>query len=201
METELEQRPEGPEGPRAERRERLLLMHARDVALGALFGALAIVLPMAFHALGPGVGPILLPMFLPILALGLLVSWRTALAVGVGVPFISSLLTGMPPLAPPIAPLMAFELGALGLAASLARAARLGVWPATVIAIVAARVAGTVALITIGRALGYDRGVMDYAILSLAVAWPGILLQLTVVPGAVFAIERTSILGPRWKGA
>lgn len=183
----------------AEDREQRRLFEARDLALGGLLGALAITLPMAFHALGPGMGPIFLPMYLPILALGLLASWEVALVVGCAAPLISAALTGMPPLAPPVALLMAFELGALAASASLARRIRLDIWPAAVLAIVASRIAGTFALVTIGRALGYDKSVLAYAVLSLGIAWPGILLQLTVVPGAVYAIQRTSIIGPRWK--
>jgi len=183
----------------AEAKDRRRLFEARDLALGGLFGALGIVVPVLFHVLGPGVGPIFLPMYIPILALGALASWEVALVVGAATPLISSVLTGMPPLAPPVALLMAFELAALATATSLARSARLGLWPALVVGIISARVAGALALLTVGRALGYDKGVVEYAVLSLLIAWPGILLQLTVVPGAVYAIERTSILGSRWK--
>ncbi len=94
---------------------------------------------------------------------------------------------------------MACELGALAVAASVARAAGIGVWPAAIGALVASRIAGALALLTIGRALGYGQGLMAYAVLSLAVAWPGIVLLLAIVPGAVCALERASIIGPRWR--
>jgi len=171
------------------------VQQARDLTLGGLLGALAIALPLAFHGLGPGVGPVLLPMYLPILALGLLVRWPTALAVAVTAPLLSSALTGMPPLAPPIAFLMAIELAALAVGASLARTAGLGVWPAALAAQVASRLGGALALLTIGRALGYQRGFLDYSLLSLAVAWPGIALQLAVVPPVVRRLEQGSLLG------
>lgn len=174
------------------------LLDARDLALGGLFGALGIVVPITFHALGPGMGPIFLPMYLPILALGLLASISVSAPVGFITPLLSAALTGMPPLAPPVALLMAFELAALAGVAGAARAARLPLLVACIAAIVGSRIAGTLALMTIGRALGYDKPLLSYAILSLAIAWPGIVLQLTVVPGAVALIERTSILGPRW---
>lgn len=168
---------------------------ARNLALGGLFGALAITLPMLFHAVG--LGKVFLPMYLPILALGLLASWNVALLVGLMAPLISALLTGMPPLAPPIAFIMMAELAALGAVAALARSLGAGIWPAAVLGIIAARVVGIVALVTIGRALGFDQGVYEFAILGFIVSWPGIFLQLTVVPGAVYAIEQTSIIGPR----
>lgn len=179
--------------------DRQRLLRTRDLTLGGLMGALGIVLPIAFHALGPGVGPVLLPMYLPLLALGLLASWEVAVVVGVLTPLLSSVLTGMPPLAPPLALLMAFELGALATGASLARRAGLGVWPACVAGLFAARLCGLLALLTIGRALGYNATPLQYALFSLATAWPGIVLQLTVVPAAVAAVERVSLLGPRFR--
>ncbi|NPV47682.1 MAG: hypothetical protein HPY69_12040 [Armatimonadetes bacterium] len=185
----------------ADQADRRQLFEARDLALGGLLGALAITLPLAFHAMGPGAGPIFLPMYLPILALGLLASWEVALAVGLAAPLLSAVLTGMPPLAPPIALLMAFELAVLATAASLARSRGLPLMAAVVFGLLASRLAGMLALLTVGRALGYDRGLLEYGLLSLAVAWPGMLLQLTVVPGAVAAIERVSLIGSRWKKA
>jgi hypothetical protein len=177
--------------------ERERLFQARDMALGGLFGALGIVVPMLFHAVG--MGKVFLPMYLPILALGLMASWEVALVVGGATPLLSAVLTGMPPLAPPIAALMACELACLAAVAGLARRAGLGVWPAAVIAIVAARIVGTAALITFGRLIGLQQTVWEYAVVSLLLSWPGVLLQLTVVPAAVYAIERSSILGPRWR--
>ena len=56
---------------------------------------------------------------------------------------------------------------------------------------------GLVALVTIGRALGFEQGVYEFALLGFIASWPGFFLLLTVVPGAVYAIEQTSIIGPR----
>jgi predicted membrane protein len=171
------------------------LFRTRDLVLGGLFGALGIVVPVLFHAVG--LGKVFLPMYLPILALGLTVSWEVALIVGVATPLVSAVLTGMPPLAPPIAVLMALELACLSASASLARRAGLAVWPAAVGAILAARAVGTAALVTVGRLMGLEQTVWQYAVVSFLLSWPGIVLQLTVVPAAVYAIERSSILGRR----
>lgn len=171
---------------------------ARDLTLGGLFGALAIVLPMVIHAVG--MGKVFLPMYLPILALGLLSSWRTAALAGLLVPLISALLTGMPPLAPPIALIMMAELAALGLIASVTRSVGLGIWPAAVLGMLAARAVGVFALLTIGRALGYEQGLYEFAIAGFIASWPGVALQLTVVPSAVYLIERTSIFARPARG-
>ena len=183
---------DGPPLPSSDRPERPLT-EARDLALGGLLGALAIALPIVFHAVG--LGRVFLPMHLPILALGLLASWRVAGTVGLAVPILSAVLTGMPPLAPPTAVLMSAELMTLAFAASLGRRWGLGVWPATVIALAATRAVGVGVLAVLGRAIGLQQGVQDYVIASLLVSWPGVALQLTVVPAAVVTIERTSIIG------
>jgi len=169
------------------------LFEARDLAMGGLFGALAIVVPIAFHVVG--MGKVFLPMYLPVLALGLLASWEVSLIVGCTVPLISFALTGMPPLAPPVAILMVFELGAMATVASLVRSAGWGLWPATILGITASRAVGLVAVLTVLRLMGFERGVSEYVVAGFVASLPGVVLLLTVVPGAVFAIERTSILG------
>ncbi len=177
----------------AESRRRLF--EARDLALGGLLGALSFVLPIVFHAAGPGAGPMFLPMYYPILALGLLASWEVTLLVGIIVPVVSSLLTGMPP--PPTAVLMVCELAALGVIASLARSLRLGVWPAAISAIAFSRLVGALLLLTVLPLFGITRGVSEYVIATVTVSLPGNIIMLTIVPAAVYAIERTSVIGLR----
>ena len=70
----------------------------KSMVLAALFMALGIVLPIALHAI-PDAGKIFLPMFLPVLVGALFLPWQYALAVGVFTPLLSTLLTGMPPVA------------------------------------------------------------------------------------------------------
>lgn len=183
--------------PLTESRRRLF--EARDLALGGLLGALGLVLPIAFHAAGPGAGPMFLPMYYPILACGLLASWEVALLVGIIVPLLSAMLTGMPPLA--AAPLMVIELGALGLFAALARRLGLGVWPAAVAAIVLTRVVAVLLLLSVLPLFGITRGVSEYVIAAVTKSLPGNIIILTIVPAAVYAIERTSIIGRRHTGS
>ena len=173
------------------------LFEARDLTMGGLFAALALVVPIAFHAVG-GAGKVFLPMFLPILALGLLASWEVGLIVGCIVPLVSSSLTGMPP--PPMAILMMFELAAMAAVASLCRSGRWGIWPAAIAAVVAAKAVGAVEVLTIAPMLGYNQDLAAYALASFGVSLPGTILLLTVVPGAVALIDKVSILGPAPKG-
>ncbi|MCU0289629.1 MAG: ECF transporter S component, partial [Acidobacteria bacterium] len=60
-----------------------------DLLLAGLFMALALVLPLLFHAIG--LGSAFLPMFFPIIAAGFLVTLPAALVVGVMSPLVSAL--------------------------------------------------------------------------------------------------------------
>ena len=92
-------------------------MTPREIAFAALFVALGLAVPVLFHAVG--LGSTFLPMFLPILAAGLLMRPLVAALVGLVTPMLSALLTGMPPLAPPVAPIMSVEGVVLGAVSSV----------------------------------------------------------------------------------
>lgn len=174
-----------PLAPEQAQRE---LRATRELVLAGLLGALAVVLPILFHAVG--MGKVFLPMYLPLLALGLLAGWRQTLLACLLAPLLSSLLTGMPPVA--ILPLMLIELAALGLVASLSRP--LGIWPAAVLAVIASRAAGLAALASILPLLMAEvQAPLAYLTAAFITSLPGVILLLTVVPAAVLAIERTSL--------
>jgi hypothetical protein len=153
-------------------------------------GALGLLLPIGFHALGWG-GKVFLPMHLPVVVAGFLVSPATAVALGVVVPLLSAVLTGMPPLAPPIALLMALELAVkAGVVSVLYRALRVPIWAALPASIVADW--GVLALAA-SLAAGFfaiKAGPLQYAWAAIAISLPGTMLQLFAVPLTVLAIEK-----------
>ncbi len=77
----------------------------RIVTWSALFIALGVLFPILFHLFG--LGPVFLPMFLPILTAGFVLPPVFAVLVGVVTPLVSFLLTQMPPFL--ILPLMMSE--------------------------------------------------------------------------------------------
>lgn len=169
----------------------------RDVVLGGLFLALAIVVPFIFHAVGGGkLGPILLPMFLPIAMCGFLTRPQVALSVGVIAPLVSSVLTGMPPMYPPIAPVMCFE-GAIfgGLTSVLYRSLRLNCW----LALGAAAVCDRLFLLTVAfgvtKLLGLSGRLFTVAAVLYGTA--GIALQFAIIPFTVRVLERRIGRGQR----
>jgi len=82
----------------------------------ALFIAIGIALPLAFHSI-PNAGRAFLPMHIPILLCGLICGFPWGLACGIVTPLLSSLLTGMPMAA--MLPSMLCELAVYGLVSSL----------------------------------------------------------------------------------
>lgn len=168
-------------------------VRSRTVAIAVAVVAAA-VLPQAFHLLGMamGVGPgpaqALLPMHLPVLLVGLLAGPVAGTVTGLVSPLLAFWWSGMP--AVQLLPFMVLELAAYGLVAGLL-AGRRGpvVWK-----VLAAQIVGRlVRLIAIVVAL-YGFGVRTVLPASVGQAvvdgWPGILLQLCLIPLVVGWLER-----------
>ena len=123
----------------------------------ALFLALALVLPIGLHALGPIAGRIFLPMHIPVLIAGFLVGPASGLAVGLIAPGLGHLMSGMPPSY--AVPLMSMELALYGLVAGLAyNRLKLNIVIALIVAIIFGRLAFGLGLIVLGlfMELPYD---------------------------------------------
>lgn len=162
------------------------LSSAQRAAIGGLFLALALALPLFFHLFAAG--SIMLPMFLPILTLGFLVDEKTAGTVGFSAPLLSAFLTGMPPFMPPIAFLMTAELLLLGVMPSFLYR-RLGwkFWPVLIITILTNRIFGFALKVALAE-IFYIPGVV-YGAYGLLKSMPGVALQFFVVPIVVKSIE------------
>ncbi|MDH7602213.1 MAG: ECF transporter S component [Armatimonadota bacterium] len=163
---------------------------ARDLCIGGLFGALGVAVPVLFHAVG--LGKTFLPMHLPVLVCGLLVSPLVAFAVGVITPVVSSALTGMPPLVP-TAVLMTLELGTLAVTASVCyQLLRLPTVLAVAVALVATRAIGALELFALAPVMGLKANLSVYLTQSVLMCLPGLILQLTAAPLVMASINRAA---------
>ncbi len=167
----------------------------RSLVLAALFLALAVALPMAFHAV-PNAGGVFLPMHLPVLLCGLLLGAPLGFACGLLAPLMSCLITGMPPMA--ILPAMTCELAVYGLVAGLLprliarRAPSLPSLARLYIALVAAMLAGRLAAGAV-NALFFQAGrysLQAWLAASFVRALPGIAAQLAVLPALALVLAR-----------
>lgn len=158
----------------------------RDFLLGSLLLALALVLPILFHAVG--LGSTFLPMFYPIITAGFLVALPVAAAVGFLAPITSSLLTGMPPLFPPIAFIMMVEgLVLASIPALLHQKYKLKILPTLAVTIFAERLVLLGAVVLSAKWLSLPEGVLGLA--SLLRSLPGIVFIFFLIPPLVRKLE------------
>ncbi|MBE0643850.1 MAG: hypothetical protein IH600_07195 [Bacteroidetes bacterium] len=161
--------------------------HLRRIPLAAMFTALGVLFPQLFHLLG--LGSAFLPMFLPVLTAGMLLPRRLACTVAVLAPLVSWMLTGMPPLSPPVLPLLLAELTAAACLASMFR--RKWRWP-VLSAVAAVMVLDRLLLFLIVEAVSSAAGIAHPLLgpgMVLA-GLPGVALALLTVPSAVALIEK-----------
>lgn len=169
----------------------------RRMVLAALLLALGLVLPFVTGQI-PEIGNMLLPMHLPVLLCGLLCGWKWGAAVGFILPLMRSMLFQMPPLLPTMrtggALCMAFELMAYGLISGLLyarlRKYRWGLIVSLVSAMLLGRVVWALASVVIYRL--FADFAFDFELFltgGFVAAWPGMLVQLVVVPVVVRLVE------------
>lgn len=162
-----------------------------QLILAALFTALGVLLPTAFHAVGMA-GSIFLPMHIPVLLCGLIVGWQYGALVGILVPFISSILTGMPPIYP-MAVYMAFELATYGMVAGLLSKK----W-GSLVSLLGAMLSGRIVLAIVQFIImGFSgNGFVLNTFLSGAfvTALPGIIVQIILIPIIMLALKKSGVL-------
>lgn len=163
----------------------------------AMMIALGILLPMAFHAI-PNSGSIFLPMHLPVLLAGFLCGPFYGLLVGIATPLLSSLWTGMPPLA--ILPGMIAELASYGFFSGLfyrlikTKNLYLDLYLALLLSMLLGRMVGgfTNAMIYLSKSKAYSWQIFltGYFVTGI---W-GILIQLIAVPLLMIALNKSHLV-------
>ncbi len=163
---------------------------ARFASHTALYLALSVLLPIAFHATGMG-GRVFLPMHIPVLLAGFLVGPLCGLVVGLLAPILSHLLTGMPP--PYAVPLMSLELPIYGLVAGLTYyRMKLNIYVSLVAAMIVGRLMFGLGLYVLAMfmELPYTAAAFFSAGGAITAGLPGIALQLAIIPIVVAAVKR-----------
>jgi len=167
--------------------------------LTAVCIGLCVVLPMAFHSI-PNAGSIFLPMHIPVLLCGLICGWSFGLLCGLAGPLLSSLLTGMPPMA--YLPSMLVELAAYGLVCGLminlvhTKKLYADLYISLVVALIAGRIVAGVARALIFAAGRYSMAawITSYFVTS----WPGLVIQLIFIPAIVVALMKARLIPERY---
>lgn len=161
------------------------------LCLAGLFLALALVLPFLTGQI-PEVGSLLLPMHIPVLLCGILCGWPYGLAVGLIAPLFRHLLFQMPPLMSALC--MTAELAAYGglvgaLYALLPKNVG-GLYASLIIALLGGRVIWGIASIGIYALFSKVFSWELFLSGAFLTAWPGIVLQLILIPCLVTVLQR-----------
>jgi hypothetical protein len=165
----------------------------REVVLSGLFIAIGLILPMVFHAFGAG--STFLPMHIPVLLAGFVISIPFAIAVGVLTPFLSSVLTGMPPIFP-ILPYMVFELAVYGAVASLLyRKLKLNVYISLVGSMIAGRIVSSVIVWVLATFFTAKLpGPITFITGGVVSGIPGIIIQIVFIPAIVLVLSKNNFI-------
>ena len=174
---------------------RFSMSSTKRMILAGLCIALGVVLPVAFHSVA-NAGSIFLPMHIPVLLCGLICGWPYGLACGVLAPLLSSLITGMPPMA--YLPSMLCELAVYGFVSGLLmRYVKTGKLLADLyVSLVGAMLLGRLVL-GLFNAVIFRAGEYSIAIWTTSAfvtALPGIIIQLAVIPVLVFALKKAKLI-------
>ena len=164
--------------------------------LAALFLALTYVLPFLTGQI-QSFGQMLLPMHIPVMLCGIICGWRLGLLVGLLAPFLRSLTLGMPPLYPG-AIAMSAELLTYGAVIGLLYEAlpkkTWALYAELLLSMLAGRIVWALMryLLTF---LGNSKFSWQILLTSGFIeAWPGMVLQLILIPGIILALQRFKLV-------
>lgn len=164
-------------------------MKSKRLVYTALFIALGIIFPSIFHLSGLS-GKIFLPMHIPVILGGMVLGPISGMIIGILTPILSSILTGMPP-AFPMLPIMIVELLVYGLVSGyISYILGLNNYVSLVISMILGRLsAGFVAFI-LSNLFNLDLGFINYIRGSIITGFPGIILQIILIPLIVKLISK-----------
>lgn len=167
----------------------------KNIVLTALFIAIGVVLPQAFHAI-PNAGSIFLPMHIPVLMSGYAVGPVFGLICGVLTPLLSHLIFGMPPA--PILPSMLCELACYGLMSGLLNRVikTENKLMKNYLVLIGAMICGR-AFYGILNALIFKAGsysLSAWLSAALITALPGIIIQLILIPALITRLQKANLI-------
>lgn len=169
----------------------------QNFVLAAMFMALGLVLPFLTGQIQQ-IGNMLLPMHLPVLVCGLICGWQYGAVVGFVLPLLRFALFGMPPLYP-MGVSMAFELAAYGfLVGWLYSHSRwqciISLYRCLLAAMVGGRLVWGAVRVLLSGVAGQAFTWEMFLSGALLTAIPGIVLQLTLIPALMLALDRTGLV-------
>ncbi|SFL31641.1 ECF transporter S component [Halanaerobium salsuginis] len=145
---------------------------------------LGLLLPRIVNFAGSQtIGNLLSPMHIPVFLTGLILGPFYGVIVGFFTPLFSTLIFARPPLAPPIAILMSFELAAFGLTAGyLYNKRKINIYLSLVFAMLFGRLVYGLALLSIGPIFSFRPPFVPFMQGVFLTGIPGMIIQLIIIP-------------------
>lgn len=173
--------------------------YIKTIIITALCISLCVVLPIAFHAI-PNAANVICPMHIPVLLCGLICPPFFSVLCGLLGPLLSSLITGMPPMA--YLPAMLVELAAFGFIASVmmkivhTKKLYLDLYISLIVSMLLGRILAGCARALIFAAGKYSMAMWltSYFVTSL----PGIIIQLALIPTIIYVLEKSNLIPKRY---
>jgi niacin transporter len=173
----------------------LKLTNIKTYGIIAAFVVLSVVTPWAMHQI-PNAGATYLPIQFFIFIAALAGGWQMGAIVGLLTPFASYLISGMPALT--VLPQIAVEVTVYGLLAGLLRQKfNLRVVWSLLGAMIGGRIALLIAVVIVQAITGHVYSPLGPTTTSYSAvwntitqAWPGMLIQLAVIPAAFWIYGR-----------
>lgn len=159
------------------------------MVFGGLLIALGILLPQAFHVFGTAGGGTFLPIHIPILMAGLMLGPYYGGLIGLVVPILSSVLTGMPPV--PKVYFMIVELVTYGIVTGIV-IRKANVYISLVAAMLAGRLLYGLSLVIGVKLLHFTAPFANQAAFfgGIVTGIPGIVIQLIILPILYAALKK-----------
>jgi hypothetical protein len=166
----------------------------QNITLSAMFIALGILIPVLFHIIG--IGPVFLPMFWPIAVSAFFVPVSYAIAVGMLTPILSTIVTGMPPISPPILHVMIFELCFLsGIIGFMYNKTLFGSFWLTLTGLIVSRIVLYICAAILSPILGLPTELVSMAMILRGI--PGTISMLLFIPILIRRVKNEPILKHR----
>ena len=150
----------------------------KQLSLIALFLALCVIIPFLFHVIGAGT--MLLPMFIPIVLAGFIIEFPYVIFVGLLGPWISTLITGMPPLFPTTLIMSIEGITVTGVVSYFYFRKRYRYWICLIMGVFLERVSLIVMGFIIAPLLHLPGEL--FSVYKLIESFPGVILQLILIP-------------------
>lgn len=165
--------------------------NTRKLVWASFLLILGIILPRLINFAGSqALGNMISPMHIPVFLTGLILGPFYGSLVGFITPLFSTLIFAMPPLAPPIAVLMAFELAAFGLIAGYLYSTKAkNIYLSLISAMIIGRLVYGLALIVVGPMFGFNPPAIPFIQGAFLTGIPGMIIQLIVIPPIVEKIK------------